>query len=178
MQSKNGKIEVQRGDICTRPLAQGSIGNKDGDLSMWKKKKDDHTLIFLVALLITTGHSTPPQLRRSRLTQWTKALQRSSGTSSENIANLGLTMPRIIFSLLYVCSFTACTIVLMLCQNLQGDSHEQWDFWAGDHHPGNRYLLDTYLPAKQNVEAWWEPCGCTSYLSTSLPTASWHERAS
>lgn len=105
-------------------------------------------------------------------------------TSSGNVAGLGLTMPCGIFCLLYVCSFTARTIALILCQNLQGDSHEWWGFWAGVHHLGKSnssctfvVFLGTYPLAKQVVETRWEPCGCTSYLSTSLPTASWHERA-
>lgn len=103
---------------------------------------------------------------------------------SGNAATLGLTTPCVIISLFSVCPFTAHATALILCPGLQGDSHEQGGFWAGDHHlrkcnsPGTFVVfLDTYLIAKQDMETRCEPCGCTSYLSMSLPTASWHERA-
>ena len=106
-------------------------------------------------------------------------------TCSGNGAGLGLAMPRSrLLAVTRVCSFTARAVALVLWQNPQGDSHERWGFWAGDRHLGKScsshtfaVFLDTCLLAKQDVETRGEPWGCTSYLSTSLPTASWHERA-
>lgn len=81
----------------------------------------------------------------------------------------------------FLCELFYHAIALILCPGL---SHEQCGFWVGYHHlrkcnsPGTFVVfLDTDLLAKQDMETRCEPCGCTSYLSTSLPAASWHERA-
>lgn len=149
------------------------------NLLMWKK---GGTVAFLAAPSITAGHSLRPQLDRTRLAQGAGAPWGCSDTPTQE--TLPVWGSCSIFCLLYVCSFIACTRALIFCQNLQGDSHEQWIFWAEDHYLGKSnsshvfvVFLDTYLVAKQDVETRWEPCGSTSYLSTSLPTASWHERA-
>lgn len=146
-----------------------------------KKKKNYCTLAFLVAPLVTAGHSSWQNQAGMRGQSSTKGQWH---TCSGNVATLGLTILCVSLSLFSMCSFTARAIALILCPGLQGDSHEQWGFWAGDHHlrkcnsPGTFVVfLDTYLLAKQDMETRCEPCGCTSYLSTSLPTASWHERA-
>lgn len=162
MQSKDGKIEVQRGDIYTRPLSKVAQG--PGMKTSFPCSK--HWL-----MLPTDFHHEPLNVKKkwpylgipnspfdNHWAQHTSSARKNQAgmrgqgsaevqqyTCSGNVASLGLTTPHIIFSLLYVCSFTACTIALILCQNLQSDSHERWGSWAGDHHLGKNQFFPHVL---------------------------------
>lgn len=77
-----GKSRCKGGDICTRPLSKAAQGpgretslpcskhwltpRTDFDHELLNVKNNDRTWAFLVVPLLTSGHSTPPQLGRRR----------------------------------------------------------------------------------------------------------------
>lgn len=167
-----GKLRCKAG-----MFAQGRLERycRDQQRPVNVKKKQNCTLAFLVAPLVTAGHGTPPYPNRTRLAWEARDLQRDSDTPAQETLPLWGSPCHVSSSLFSVCSFTATVIALILCPGLQGDSHVQWGFWAGDHHlrkcnsAGTFVIfLNTNLLAKQDMETRCEPCGCTSYLSTSV----------
>lgn len=103
VQGKDGKIEVQSGDVCTRLLSKVLQGS--AETSKCKKEKKKYcALAFLVAPLVTAGHGIPPHLDRTRLARDARALQRDSDTPAQEMLSLSGSPCHVSSSLFSLCA--------------------------------------------------------------------------